>query len=91
MQVRKVRASLANKGFREKPGDHVFLIYHDLDDRQTGIRTKLSRGSRPKDLTPAMQSTMARQCGLSRPEFESLVDCSMSRDDFEFVRRQQQT
>ena len=60
MQVRKVEVSLTNKGFRENPGDHIFLIYHDLDDRQTGIRTKLSRGSKPKDLSPAMQSTMAR-------------------------------
>ena len=88
MQVRRVQASLTNKGFREKHGgDHVFLIYHDSDDRKTSIRTKLSRGSRPKDLKPAMQSTLARQCGLSNREFKSLVDCSMSRDDFELKYR----
>jgi hypothetical protein len=83
VQVSKVRSALTSKGFREQMGDHIFLIYHDLNGLRTSVRTKLSHGAKPKDLPSAMQSKMARQCGLSRSEFASLVSCSMSQSDFD--------
>ena len=79
-------ASLKNKGFSERSGDHVFLVYHDPQGRRTGIRTKISHGSRPKDLPSAMVGTMAQQCGLSIKEFRLFVECTMTYEDFERVR-----
>ena len=83
MQVRKVRSSLKNKGFRERFGHHVFLVYHDPRGLRTGIITKISHGASPKDLPSAMVGTMAQQCGLSIKEFRSFVECTMTYADFE--------
>ena len=30
-------------------------------------------------------ATMAEQCGLTKAQFVKLVDCSMSRDDYDFL------
>ena len=79
-----VLRSLTRKGFRrEQRTKHTFFIYYDKDDKKAGISTFVSRGSGHKSLGDTLVQTMAQQCGLTQAQFVELVDCSMSRDDYD--------
>ena len=84
LKRRDVLSNLQRKGFISKErGRHVFLIYHNADGQKTEISTFVSRGTKYKDLGDDLVSSMAKQCKLTIGEFGELVDCSMSRDDYE--------
>ena len=80
---REVEAGLTGKGFVRRPGDHNFFVYFTLDGQQTNITTKTSHGGRGKDIQDGLLAAMGRQCRLSRKEFIDLVDCPLSRTEFE--------
>ncbi len=77
-----VRA-LKAKGFEEASGDHVFLIYYTSEGLKTGIRTKTSHTPKMKDIPDNLLPQMAKQCKLTNPDFLKLVDCPMSRVEYE--------
>lgn len=79
---RTVEAALAQKGFRQHEGDHHFFVFWTADERKTAVRTKTSHGS-TKDLGDGLLLQMARQVKLTKSEFLELVDCPMSRDQYE--------
>lgn len=80
---RDVEAALLSKGFRERQGDHAYFIYHDLDGRKSLVKTKTSHGRSSKELGADLIGLMARQCRLTTKQFLELVDCPMSREDYE--------
>ncbi len=78
---RDVEHGLAAKGFDETQGDHHFFTYHTDAGLKTPVYTKTSHGMR--EIGDPLLSLMAKQCKLSRREFFSLLDCPLSRADYE--------
>lgn len=85
----EIEAGLLRKGFTPThPGsDHNWFIYVSLDGRKAkGARTKTSHG-RGIDLGDNLLAQMARQVGLTKKQFLELVDCPLSRADYEALLR----
>ena len=76
-----VEKSLLVKGFQAGGGDHNYFFYHSKAGKKTMVRTKTSHGAR--DIDDNLLAQMARQCKLSNKDFGLLVECPLSRDDYE--------
>lgn len=76
-----VENGLKNKGFRQKDGDHHYFIYHATNGKKTAVFTKTSHSH--SEISTELLSLMSKQCKLVRKEFERLVDCPLSRIDYE--------
>lgn len=81
LSVRDVESSLERKGFRKHDGHHAFFVYYSADNVKTGIRTKMSHGE--KEIGNKLIGAMARQCRLSKDDFRKLVECTLSREQYE--------
>jgi predicted RNA binding protein YcfA (HicA-like mRNA interferase family) len=77
----EVEKSLLKKGFLAGGGDHNFFFYHSKAGKKTIVRTKTSHGG--KDIDDNLLSQMAKQCKLTNKDFGQLIDCPLSRDDYE--------
>lgn len=88
-QKRKdVEAALKQKGFvLKEQRDHRYYFFF-LDGRQVA-RTKVSHGTKYKDLADDLIGGMARQCNLSKEQFLDQVKCPMSREEYEELLRGQ--
>ena len=83
---KKVLRSLKRKGFKQAEGArHTLLTYHDKEDKKPGITTLVGRGSGYKSLGDTLVGDMAQQCGLTTAQFEALVNCPMSRDEYDNI------
>lgn len=83
-KVRQVISALTTKGFLEnRDGHHIILIYETMEGRKTAIRTRVSHQSGSGDIGDSLLGVMARQTNLSRRDFEHLVDCYLSREQYE--------
>jgi len=80
---RDVERALEAKGFIRKEGDHHFFVYRSLAGKKTRHFTKTSHTPKMHDISDSLLALMAKQCGLTKGEFERLVDCPMSRADYE--------
>ena len=80
---RKVEASLQAKGFKKVEGDHSFFIFYDKTGKESPVWTKTSHGTSSKELGDMLVSKMAKQCRLATKEFKDLVNCPLSREDYE--------
>lgn len=49
------------------------------------MNTKTSFGSKYKTLGPPLVSQMARQCKLTKPQFQELVECTLSHEKYEEI------
>lgn len=78
---REVEKSLTDKGFRAGKGDHNYFHYWSKAGKKTAVFTKTSHGSR--EIDESLLGRMARQCRLSRADFDRLIDCPLNRDDYE--------
>ena len=76
-----VEKSLLNKGFQAGGGDHNYFFYYSKAGKKTIVRTKTSHGSR--EIDDNLLALMARNCKLSNKDFGLLVECPLSRDDYE--------
>ena len=79
---RDVEAALKKKGFQQDDGDHHWFIFWTADGKKTTVRTKTSHGS-TKDLGDGLLKEMARQVHISKLQFLELVDCPMSREQYQ--------
>lgn len=81
---RKILQGLVEKGLEKQPGsDHDVVRYYDTCGRRSAVRTKFSRGSKKKSLGDGLLATIGKQCHLSIGQLSALVDCTMSREDYE--------
>ncbi|GMO60917.1 MAG: hypothetical protein Ta2D_06660 [Rickettsiales bacterium] len=72
------------KGFVEKEyGDHYYFVYYTVANQKTIIKTKLSRGSNHNEIGDSLLNPMAKQCFLDKKDFINLVDCPLSREEYE--------
>ena len=86
MRRGKVKSGLTAKGFQSIEGsNHEKFIYHDASGKKRRIMTVLSRGPSGRDVDSKMIHAMARQCQLTAPQFNDLIDCTLSRADYEKV------
>lgn len=83
LKKRKVEGSLQKKGFKQKDGDHNFFVYYTEAGLQTAVQTKTSFTPKQKDISAPLQSMMAKQCHLSNQDFCDLINCPLSRRDYE--------
>ena len=83
---RKVVSVLQRKGFeKDKDGDHVVLTYRKRAGSLSNISTRVSHGSRPKDLGDYLIREMRTQCRLSKDEFIRLANCPMEQKEYEEI------
>ena len=85
MQLKRseILSNLMRKGFeKDQDGDHIFLAYRNRLGEKTPISTKLSHGSRYKDIGSNLIGKMARQCQLTAAQFVRLVKCDMSGEEY---------
>ena len=83
MTSRDVERGLTRKGWRRRDSHHVYYRYVTMSGRMTALRTKVSHGSRSRQLSRSLVARMARQCHLAADEFERLISCPLSQEAFE--------
>ena len=84
-----VEKSLELKGFqRPKGGDHNYFHYYSKAGKKTAVFTKTSHGSR--EIDDSLLGRMAKQCKLSRADFDRLIDCPLDRNSYEAKLIEQQ-
>jgi len=79
----EVEGALLRKGFSQGNTDHAYFNFYDKHGKKTPIFTKTSFGTKYKDLGAPLVAAMAKQCGLTKSEFEKLVECTLSREEYE--------
>ena len=82
LRSRTIEAALLAKGFQRHDSKHRHFVFVNSEGEPTEVRTVMSHG-RNRDISGWLHSEMARQCRLSRREFDRLVDCSMSQQQYE--------
>ena len=81
---REVEQALERKGFVKQVKRHVFFIYHTHEEGlKTSVWTMTSHGNSGADIGGSLIAKMARQCRIKKVEFERLIDCSLSQEDYE--------
>ena len=78
-----MESGLKRKGFVLNNNDHKKYIYYTFAGEKTFIWTKVSRGTSHAEITPNNIRNMADQCKLTTDEFFKLIDCTLSRKDYE--------
>jgi len=82
-QKRDIEAALTAKGFVAGSGDHNFFVYISTSGKKTRARTKTSHTAKMKDVPDSLLSEMAKQCKVTKSQFLNLVDCPMTRQQYE--------
>ncbi len=78
-----VDSALQKKGFRNKEGDHHYHLYYSMAGLKSRVFTKTSHSQ--KSISEDLLSQMARQCRLTRQQFFNLLDCPLSREEYEEI------
>jgi|688.fasta_scaffold239465_1 hypothetical protein len=78
-----VEAALSAKGFVPEDRDHRYFFYYTTQGKRSHVNTKVSFGTKYKNLGDDLVSLMARQCKLTNKAFKELVSCTLSRGDYE--------
>ena len=78
-----MQSALRAKGFRRRETHHSYFVYYTEEGEKTPIQTKTSHGRRSADIADPLIGRMAKQCKLRTADFRALVDCTLSRADYE--------
>lgn len=78
-----IEQGLLRKGFVKREGDHHFFIYYNLKGEKTAVFTKTSHTPKMREIPDNLLGLMAKQCRLNKADFLNLVDCPLSRDEYE--------
>lgn len=81
---REVERGLRAKGFDVLMSKHVRFRYVTRAGRKTEVRTAISHGAN-RDISDPLLAEMSRQLGLTRRQFNDLVDCPLSRVGYERI------
>ncbi len=87
----RVESGLKDKEFEQTEGDHHFFVYMTIEGKKTSVRTKTSHTPKMKDIPDNLLSQMAKQCKLSKNDFFRLLDCLLSREEYEAILKEQGT
>jgi len=83
--ARDIESALLKKGFLKTPGDHHYFKYQTTTGLITPIKTKTSHTPKQKSIGDSLLGKMCRQCRLSKSQFLDLVDCPMTREQYEII------
>ena len=83
---RDVESALEAKGFQPQTGDHNYFVYWSAEGKKSMARTKTSHGS-GRDVSDDLLAKMAKQCGLTKPQFLRLIECPLQRPEYETLLR----
>lgn len=80
---REIDRALCAKGFavREQKRHRRYFFYLG-DGRKSGVSTSMSRTSR-RSVGQGLVAFMAKDCRLTNQEFERLIDCPLSQEQYE--------
>ncbi|MDR2169222.1 MAG: hypothetical protein LBP59_03680 [Planctomycetaceae bacterium] len=78
----EIETALSQKGFQLQTNkDHRYYFFRHNGKLIT--KTKVSHGTKYKDLSDDLIAQMSRQCHLSKNDFLKLVDCPMLQQQYE--------
>lgn len=79
----EIHRSLLAKGFEleQKGRDHDYYFLRD-EGLTRAVFTKMSRGSKHREIGDGLLGRMCRQLQLTRGEFDQLIDCPLSGTDY---------
>lgn len=80
---KNVEQVLERKGFTKNQTDHRKFIYYLLTGEKTAVWTKTSHGSSHSEISSSNQRKMAKQCKLRNKDFDRLLDCPLSREEYQ--------
>jgi predicted RNA binding protein YcfA (HicA-like mRNA interferase family) len=80
-----IEEALEKKGFSRSQGDHRFFTYWTIEGVKTSVWTKTSHGTQYKTIGDNLVRDMAKQCGLTSPQFKELINCPLNRSDYESI------
>ena len=83
-KARVVERGLLAKGFAVASSRHRRFEYITLDGRVARAHTVMSHGSR-REIGDGLLGEMARQLALTRRQFNDLIDCPLSRVEYEHI------
>ena len=75
--------ALIRKGFVQSNNDHMKFHYTNQAGKRTQVWTKISRGIKHNEIGKPNLGRMATQCQLSNEDFGRLLDCPLSREEYE--------
>ena len=86
MKKRVVEKALIEKGFvKDNRKKHISFRYYTISRVETPVNTIISRGTKKLDIDIKILSAMATQCKLQLKEFRQLIDCTLSRAQYEEI------
>lgn len=77
--TRKIQGSLLKKGFIEDETHHR-MFWLVVNGKRSSVRTRYSHSDR--EVNDWHQGQMAKQLGLSRAEFDDLIDCPLKKESY---------
>uniref|UniRef100_Q3AQR2 YcfA-like protein n=1 Tax=Chlorobium chlorochromatii (strain CaD3) TaxID=340177 RepID=Q3AQR2_CHLCH len=84
-KIRDIEVALEKKGFKRVESDHSYFIYFTIENKKSRVRTKTSHGHKGQALSDNLFSVMAKQCKLNKNQFSELIQCPLSRNDYEKI------
>ena len=89
IKKRDVEEALTEKGFvKDNRKKHISLRYYTISRVETPVNTIISRGNKKLDIDINILSVMATQCKLQLKDFRLLIDCTLSRTQYEELSTQ---
>ena len=85
LERRDVVTALQKKGFRPETGDHNFFFFYTAEGKKTSVYTKTSFGTKYKTIGDNLVGAMARQCDLTKRQFEDYVACRITQAGLEKI------
>ena len=83
--ARVIESALVKKGFVKSQGDHHYFTYQTIGGLITPIKTKTSYSPKHKSIGDSLLGMMCRQCRLNTQKFLELIDCPMTREQYETI------
>ena len=78
-RTRDLAAALLRKGFgRDNTHHEMYWLY--VGGKRTSVRTRISHGAR--EYGDSLLGQMARQLGLTRSEYDDLIECPMGGTEY---------
>lgn len=78
-KTKDLERSLIKKGFLKEDGDHHYYHLY-VDDKKTTVFTKLSHSK--SEVDEFILKMMAKQVKLNKKQFEDLINCPLSYEDY---------
>ena len=88
IKAKLIDSGLCRKGFVKDDRNHRVYTYETINGQKSTTQTMMSHSNRESsDIHDNLVAAMARQCGLTKSDFIKLIQCPLSRDEYEKILR----